>query len=545
MRSLQSEPGFLAGRADRWGRRPDIATIFWLIGFGALTYLFSLAPLTPTMRDTELPLLSVPLALLMLAFMLRPRGEMPLYALAYGAVRLSFEPSSNWPFAAVFVALEIVQTIALVWMLFTVFYPRFTEPLMVALWVAAAIALAAAGAALTVSAAQLLPESAGRSAQEFIARPAIAWRNLWLASSCSYLTIAGPIGTMSVLRKRLVLVVLREPHERRMFTAMAAALFTVALVSFPIVDLSWLGLPRDVRLSLCLLPAPFALAMASRFRANGGASAALILAPIVVLSVAGPNAAANWRGFPLTGTPTQAFLLMITTACMVLGAISRQVRMSMLEAIEASEVKSRFIAMMNHELRTPLNAILGFTEFMRLHSQRQLGEAIGSIDNIHASGQRLLAMIEGLLNQADHGAGVFELDKQPLNVRDFVETTVAELRPQFDEHDKSVIVTGEEELTIDADPRALRQVMSVLLSYPLRFLGPDTRIAVALQHSGTDTVIEVSFFGLIHAVADDRDKIELQLASAIALAHGARLTVSRQDRETRIVRLTFFATHAR
>ena len=87
-------------------------------------------------------------------------------------------------------------------------------------------------------------------------------------------------------------------------------------------------------------------------------------------------------------------------------------------------------------------------------------------------------------------------------------------------------------------------MLAVLLNYPLRFVGPGARITVAAEHVGTDTIIEISSRGLINAAADDRDRIELQLVEALALAHGARLTIVHSDRSSRTARLTFFATRA-
>jgi two-component system cell cycle sensor histidine kinase PleC len=232
---------------------------------------------------------------------------------------------------------------------------------------------------------------------------------------------------------------------------------------------------------------------------------------------------------------------------MVIAATSRQLKLALNDALEASRMKSRFIAMLNHELRTPLNAILGFSELMRMRQLRQLDDAIGPVENIHASGQRLLAMIEGLLNQADHGASVFELEKQPVEVSSAIAAAIDDRGGEFAElADFGVTVSAiaREGLVIDADPRALRQMLTVLLTYPLRFVGPDGRITVSAEHDATDTIIEVSSRGLINAAADDRDKIEVQLVEALALAHGARLTIIQSDRCMRIARLTFFATRA-
>lgn len=97
---------------------------------------------------------------------------------------------------------------------------------------------------------------------------------------------------------------------------------------------------------------------------------------------------------------------------------------------------------------------------------------------------------------------------------------------------------------LDADPSALRQMLLVLLSYPLRFVAPGAAIAISARRTAADTIVEIRSTGLINAVADDRDKIELQLVGALALAHGARLSTVQNDRSERLSRLTFFATQA-
>jgi signal transduction histidine kinase len=292
-----------------------------------------------------------------------------------------------------------------------------------------------------------------------------------------------------------------------------------------------------------LLPMPFVLALAARFRAYGSAIGILIFSTIAVLSLTGAHASVNWTAVTPPTTPMHVLLLVTAATSMVIAATSRQLKLALNEALEASQMKSRFIAMLNHELRTPLNAILGFSELMRMRQLRQIDDAIGPLANIHASGQRLLAMIEGLLNSADHGASAFELEKQPVELGATIAATVDEM-PEFAELGVTISIVVPGQLWIDADPRALKQMLGVLLAYPLRFVGPDARIVILAEHSATDTIIQISSQGLINAAVDDRDKIEVQLVDALALAHGARLTIRHSDRSSRIARLTFFATRA-
>ena len=517
----------------------------WLALFAVAQLLLNQPQLVPVIPGTDLRLISVPMALFALGLMLRPVSEAPLYCLVY--VIASVRPelgSSDFDFVLARVAVETFQTVAIVCITMRFFWVRLGDPLVVALWAAAALAITALGAALTIAIESLVPLSSAALARELGGGDWVAWRTWWLGNACSYLTVGAPAAALVALRHRLKRVLTAPGWERRRFIGIILALLVVTLFAFPIRDMSWLGLPPDVMLAKRLLPMPFVLALAARFRAYGSAIGVLIFSTIAILSLTGPHASANWTGITPPTTPMHVLLLVTAATSMVIAATSRQLKLALNEALEASQMKSRFIAMLNHELRTPLNAILGFSELMRMRQLREIDDAIGPLANIHASGQRLLAMIEGLLSSADHGASAFELDKQPVEIGGAVATAVDEMGGEFAALGIDVSIVAPEQLWIDADPRALKQMLAVLLTYPLRFVGPGARIVVRAEHVATDTIIQISSQGLINAAIDDRDKIEVQLVGALALAHGARLTIRHSDRSSRIARLTFFATRA-
>jgi signal transduction histidine kinase len=533
--------------ADSSESRAIAVALLWLLAFGAAELFLNQPQLMPTLPATELRLISVPMALFALALMLRPLSESPLYCLIY--VLSSVWPelgSSHFDFVLARVAIETFQTVAIVCLTVRFFWSRLGDPLVMGMWAVTALLITAAGATLILGATGMTPLTPNDYVREAAGNAGMAWRLWWLGNCCSYMTLAAPAAALITLRHRVKHVLASPGWERRRFIGLTVAIVLVSLFAFPVVDLSWLNLPPDVAIAKHLLPMPFAMAMAARFRAYGSAVAVLAFSIIAIISVTGPAATANWAVFTAV-TPTHTLLLVTASTCMVLAAISRQLKLALNDALEASQMKSRFIAMLNHELRTPLNAILGFSELMRMRQLRQFDDAIGPVENIHASGQRLLAMIEGLLNQADHGASAFELDKEPVDLGRAVAAAVDDMSSELAEladFGVTMAISAREQLWIDADPRALRQMLAVLLTYPLRFAGPGARISISAEHIGTDTIIEIGSNGLINAAADDRDKIEVQLVEALALAHGARLTIIQSDRSSRIARLTFFATRA-
>jgi hypothetical protein len=142
------------------------------------------------------------------------------------------------------------------------------------------------------------------------------------------------------------------------------------------------------------------------------------------------------------------------------------------EAAEAaSQAKSDFIATVSHELRTPLQSILGYSElaaqFAADAGQQQFR---GFFLDVHAGGQRMLAMVNELLDifklQSDPGT----LRRQDCDLLELAREVVRELQPQAQGRNVAMALAHDmPALPAYVEPARLQQVLRNVLANALRF----------------------------------------------------------------------------
>jgi len=150
----------------------------------------------------------------------------------------------------------------------------------------------------------------------------------------------------------------------------------------------------------------------------------------------------------------------------------RRLVMLLKEANMANLAKSEFLSSMSHELRTPLNAVLGFAQLLQLNSKEPLTEKQQhAVDHIITSGQRLLELINNVLDLVKIEEGKLELTVQAVNPTAVIDDCLIIAQSMAEQQSISVVtgVTVKDLPNINADLTGLKQVLLNLLSNAVKY----------------------------------------------------------------------------
>jgi two-component system sensor histidine kinase GlrK len=213
---------------------------------------------------------------------------------------------------------------------------------------------------------------------------------------------------------------------------------------------------------------------------------------------------------------------------------------------ELDELKESFLATVSHELRSPLTSVREAAHLLSDGVPGELNPKQARLVAIIAeSSERLLRLVNQLLELSRLRAGMLPLERHPVDLDAVVGRALDELRPQADE--ARVTLERErrgESLVLDGDEDRLVQVVVNLVANAIRFTPAGGRVTTRVAAAGDEIelIVEDSGVGIPAAVlprifewyrqahrGSGGSGLGLAIVRGIVEAHGGRVTVESHE----------------
>ena len=165
-------------------------------------------------------------------------------------------------------------------------------------------------------------------------------------------------------------------------------------------------------------------------------------------------------------------------------------------AEEANRLKGTFLSTMSHELRTPMNAIVGYAHLLLDGMAGDLNPAqADDVGQIAAGADRLLGLINNVLDLSRIEAGGLDLNLEPVDLATLAEGVRTELAPLAGAKGIAIVVDVKPGLRVGADAARLRQVLLNLAGNAVKFTEVGT-VGISAQAMGESVEIAVADTGI-------------------------------------------------
>jgi CheY-like chemotaxis protein len=140
------------------------------------------------------------------------------------------------------------------------------------------------------------------------------------------------------------------------------------------------------------------------------------------------------------------------------------------QALEASNLKSAFVANISHELRTPLSGILGLNEIL-ISNENLRGDDLVLARMIQESAQALLQVVNDILDLSKIEAGKITLEYSRFNLRNLLADCTSLMAPGARNRGLTCELEIDPQVpdTVFGDASRLRQVLLNLIGNAIKF----------------------------------------------------------------------------
>ena len=162
---------------------------------------------------------------------------------------------------------------------------------------------------------------------------------------------------------------------------------------------------------------------------------------------------------------------------------------------QIDRLKDEFIGLVSNELRTPLTVILGALSTVITEGDRlTVKETKQLVGDAYSEAELLSNILANLLELARAQANRLQINEEPVNMREIIDTTVNKMKQQMPSH--PISVDCDNSITVNADRVRLQRILRNLLDNAAKYSAPRTKIEIFVRRNKGEFLVGVRDKGI-------------------------------------------------
>jgi len=165
---------------------------------------------------------------------------------------------------------------------------------------------------------------------------------------------------------------------------------------------------------------------------------------------------------------------------------------------ELNRAKSEFVSLASHQLKTPLTIIKWYIDMLNAgYADNVLEKEKEYLQKIYTNTERMVELVDAFLNVSRLELGVFAIKKEPLNLRDKMESILNNLDPKIKEKNLKVSKTyTTDNFVVSADLKMIQIIFENLISNAIKYTPTGGEIRITMRKKSDEILIGIADTGI-------------------------------------------------